>query len=211
MQLIGMLDSPYVRRVAVSLDLLGVPFEHDALSVFRTFEQFKNINPLVKAPSFICDDGTVLMDSTLILDYAERLPGVRRSLMPVDIGERRRILRVLGVALAACEKAVQIIYERNLRPVEKQHEPWLTRIRGQCVAGFKLLEAEVRREPLSTTIDTMNQAGLTAAVVWNFTHCMLPEIAVAKDYPTLAALSISAERLQPFVKYPHSGPGVPSQ
>jgi len=39
-QLIGMLDSPYVRRVAISLQLLGVRFEHRCLSVFRTFEQF---------------------------------------------------------------------------------------------------------------------------------------------------------------------------
>lgn len=78
MQLIGMLDSPYVRRVAVSLQLLEVPFEHRAISVFGTYEQFRQINPVVKAPSLICDDGSVLMDSTLILDYAQSLacPGL---------------------------------------------------------------------------------------------------------------------------------------
>ena len=41
MKLIGMLDSPYVRRVAISLKSLGLPFEHHSLSVFSTFEQFK--------------------------------------------------------------------------------------------------------------------------------------------------------------------------
>ena len=70
MQLIGMLDSPYVRRTAIALRLMGLPFEHRSLSVFSTFEQFRAINPVVKAPSLVCDDGTVLMDSTLILDYA---------------------------------------------------------------------------------------------------------------------------------------------
>jgi len=35
MQLIGMLDSPFVRRVAISLRLLDLPFEHRFLSVFR--------------------------------------------------------------------------------------------------------------------------------------------------------------------------------
>ena len=69
MQLIGMLDSPYVRRVAISLRLLGVPFEHKPVSVFRTFTQFQAINPVVKAPTLVCDDGTVLMESGLILDY----------------------------------------------------------------------------------------------------------------------------------------------
>ena len=69
MKLIGMLDSPYVRRVAVSLQLLGLPFEHRSLSVFRQFDEFSALNPVVKAPTLIADDGTVLMDSTLILDY----------------------------------------------------------------------------------------------------------------------------------------------
>ncbi len=57
MQLIGMLDSPYVRRVAISLQLLGLHFEHRSVSVFSTFAQFQKINPVVKAPSLICDDG----------------------------------------------------------------------------------------------------------------------------------------------------------
>ena len=35
MRLIGMLDSPYVRRVAVSLKLMKLPFELEQLSVFR--------------------------------------------------------------------------------------------------------------------------------------------------------------------------------
>lgn len=69
MKLVGMLDSPYVRRVAISLDLYGVEFEHQALSVFTTYDEFARINPVVKAPSLVLDDSTVLMDSSLILDY----------------------------------------------------------------------------------------------------------------------------------------------
>ncbi|WP_206512594.1 glutathione S-transferase N-terminal domain-containing protein, partial [Enterobacter ludwigii] len=47
MKLIGMMDSPYVRRVAVSLELYGVAFESQPLSVFSTFEEFSRINPAV--------------------------------------------------------------------------------------------------------------------------------------------------------------------
>src|SRR6266849_1703389 len=70
MILIGMLDSPYVRRCAVSLKLMDVAFEHRPLSVFRNFDQFRKVNPVVKAPTLVCGDGTVLMDSTLILGQA---------------------------------------------------------------------------------------------------------------------------------------------
>ena len=59
MQLIGMLDSPYVRRVAISMKLMGIPFEHQSVSVFRNFDRFREINPVVKAPTLVCDDGTV--------------------------------------------------------------------------------------------------------------------------------------------------------
>lgn len=47
MKLIGMLYSPYVRRVAISLQLLGLKFEQQSLSVFRTFDEFSRINPVV--------------------------------------------------------------------------------------------------------------------------------------------------------------------
>ena len=47
MKLVGMLDSPYVRRVAISLDLYGVDFEHQPLSVFSSYDQFASINPVV--------------------------------------------------------------------------------------------------------------------------------------------------------------------
>src|SRR5882757_11299809 len=104
-QLIGMLDSPYVRRVAVSFQLLGLPFEHQSVSVFRTFEQFRRINPVVKAPSLVCDDGTVLMDSTLILEDAENLAAPRKSLMPAGTSERRQALRVIGLASPRARKA----------------------------------------------------------------------------------------------------------
>ncbi len=201
MQLIGMLDSPYVRRVAVSLQLLGLPFEHRSISVFSTFEQFRQINPVVKAPSLVCDDGTVLMDSTLILEYAESLAAPRKSLMPAVISERQHALRVIGLALAACEKSIQIIYERNLRPVEKLHQPWVSRVTGQLLAAYHALESELLRKPLA--IEPINQAGVTTAVAWHFTQMMLPDVVRTSDSPALQQFSAKAEQLPEFAAAPH--------
>lgn len=113
MQLIGMLDSPYVRRVAISLKRLNIPFEHQSISVFRQVEDFSQINPLVRAPSLVCDDGTVLADSTLILEYVEQLAGPDQSLMPSALGDYRQALCLIGLALNACDKTVHCQYERN--------------------------------------------------------------------------------------------------
>ncbi|MFJ2986640.1 glutathione S-transferase [Collimonas sp. NPDC087041] len=202
MQLIGMLDSPYVRRVAISLQLLGIPFEHRSVSVFSTFEQFRQINPVVKAPSLVCDDGEVLMESSLILDYAEALAAPRKSLMPAAIGERQHVLRLIGLSLAACEKSVQIVYERNLRPAEKQHEPWVDRVQGQLFAAYQALEQELRSKPLAVDSNSINQAGVSVAVAWQFTQMMLPGVVKIADHPLLQAFSEQAEQLAEFVAAP---------
>jgi glutathione S-transferase len=192
-----------VRRVAISLRLLGLAFEHRPVSVFSTFEQFRAINPVVKAPTLVCDDGTVLMDSTLIIDYAQVLAG--RSLMPVDGAGRLRTLRTVGLALAACEKTVQIVYEHNLRPAEKLHQPWLDRIQGQLVAAYAALEQEVAAMPLPAEESAMTQAGISSAVAWAFTQLMLPEVDRAGQFSGAGGL-LRARRKPAGV--PGSAPGL---
>lgn len=203
MKLIGMLDSPYVRRVAISMQLLGLRFEHESLSVFRNFDQFQKINPVVKAPSLICDDGTVLMDSTLILGYAEALAGRRTTLMPSAIPDLQRALKLIGLGLAAAEKSVQIYYERELRPADKQHQPWLTRVTGQAQAAYAELEAELCAHPLGSTTDTIDQAGVTIAVAWHFTHATIPGMVPASSYPAVGKFAQEAEGLPAFKAAPH--------
>jgi glutathione S-transferase len=200
MKLIGMLDSPYVRRVAISMRLLGLPFEHAAISVFRGFDEFQRINPVVKAPTLVCDDGTVLMDSTLQLQYVESLAG--RSLLSRDSGALAHELRLIGLALAACEKSAQIVYERGLRPAEKRHEPWIQRVTGQLNAAYAELEAELGRQALDASEAGLNQAGISVGVAWTFTQFLLPEVVPADDFPRLGAHAAAVEALPVFQAIP---------
>jgi glutathione S-transferase len=196
MQLIGMLDSPFVRRVAISFDLQNIPFEHKALSVFRNFDEFSTINPTVKAPTLVLDDGSFLIDSTLILEYGDALAG--SSLLPAAPAARARALRAIGPALAACEKTAQIVYEYSLRPQEKQHQPWLDRVQQQLLAALRLLEAETD----AFDIDALDQAAVTAAVTWSFVRLMVPQIVSPDYFPRLAAWAARAEALPVFQRYP---------
>ncbi|WP_075794719.1 glutathione S-transferase [Massilia putida] len=196
MQLIGMLDSPFVRRVAISFDLQDIPFEHKALSVFRNFDEFAAINPTVKAPTLVLGDGSFLIDSTLMLEYAEALTG--RSLLPAAPAARAQALRVIGPALAACEKTAQVVYEYTLRPQEKQHQPWLDRVQQQLLAALRLVEAEAD----GFDIDALDQAAITAAVTWSFVQLMVPQIVSSAYFPRLAAWAARAEALPVFRRYP---------
>jgi len=201
MKLIGMLDSPYVRRVAISAKRLGIPLEHRSVSVFRHFEQFQQINPVVKAPTLVLDDGEVLIDSTLIIEYLEALAGPGKSLMPGDIDQRLRSLRLIGLALAACEKSVQLYYERNLRPAEIQFEPWVERVEGQLAAAYSALERELEMQPLKTD-GTIAQDGITLAVAWSFTHLVVPDQVDVNRFPQISAFTEYAEGLEEFVSTP---------
>jgi glutathione S-transferase len=199
MQLIGMLDSPYVRRVAISLRLMDIPFSHRAVSVFRHLDEFQAINPVVKAPTLILDDGSTLMDSTLILDYLDTLHP-ERSLMPKTLPQRQRMLRLLGLALAAMEKSVQLAYEQNLRPEDKRHQPWQERISAQLLAAYDLLEKELAIEALSST--PLDQAGISIAVAWRFSREILPQQLAWDDFPLLQQWSAQAEALSAFLATP---------
>lgn len=203
MQLIGMLDSPYVRRVAIALQLLGLPFTHRSLSVFRTYDEFRRINPVVKAPTLICDDGTILMDSGLIIDYAQHLPGVRRPLLPSEPAARAKTLHALGLALAACEKSVQLVYECQLRPSERQHAPWIARVTEQLDAALQLLDEAIARRPLAVAEDTIDQAGIATATTWRFARAMTPDAAPNGRFPAIEAFCAQAETLRPFLAAPH--------
>ncbi len=202
MVLVGMLDSPYVRRVAVSMRLMGLAFDHRSLSVFRTFDEFRAVNPVVKAPSLVCDDGTVLMDSTLILDYLETLVEPARRLMPAEPKARREALRLIGLAMAACEKCVQIVYEKERRPPEKRHEPWMQRVVSQANAAFTLLEEAAARAAPWLQGERFDAADVAVACAWRFGQYYDALEVAAASYPALVAYSLRAEARPEFASTP---------
>ena len=201
MKLVGKLDSPYVRRVAISLTLMEVPFEHVSLSVFQDEAAFVAINPVLKAPSLMTEDGTVLMESTLILDHIEHgLPPARR-LMPEDAPDRTQVLHTLGFALVAADKAVQLVYERTRRPPDRQYQPWAERIVDQVHAAFSMLDARYARCAGDWLLGTVSQADISTAVAWTFARNEIPDIVTGDAYPALLRLAARAEALPAFLKW----------
>jgi glutathione S-transferase len=200
MKLIGMMDSPFVRRTAITLKLLDIPFEHQSLSVFRNFDAFQATNPLVKAPTLIGDEGWQLVDSTLIIDWAENVQA-HASLMPSDPAQRLRALRLIGLAMTANEKSVQIVYEHK-RSEDKRDPAWLARVEGQLRAAYAALEREAAGCASWLVGDRLSQADITAAVAWGFTQLVHPGLIAPAQHPSLAALSARAEQLPAFAALP---------
>src|SRR5262245_18781500 len=141
MLLIGMFDSPYVRRVAISMNRLGLPFEHANWSVGTDFDRIRAYSPLGRVPVLVMDDGTVLIESGAIVDALDGLVGPARALMPPSGASRREALRLMSLAVGAAEKGRDVLYERMVRPPEKYHEPWVARCREQMHGALRELDA----------------------------------------------------------------------
>ena len=200
MILVGMLDSPYVRRCAISMKLMNIPFEHQPVSVFRHFERFQKINPVVKAPSLVCDDGTVLMDSTLIVDYLETCVEPGRALMPAGSPARREALRLIGLAMAACEKCVSIVYEKEQRAVVDPK--WMARVTSQANTAFGELEKAAAAAKPWLQGERFNAADVAVACAWRFGQYYNAAEVPAAKYPAIVAYSKRAEALPEFASTP---------
>jgi len=200
MILVGMPDSPYVRRCLVTMKLMGLTFEHQAVSVFRHMDRFRQINPVIKAPSFVCDDGTVLMDSTLILDYLETCVEPGRALMPPPGPARREALRIIGLAMAAAEKCVAIVYEKERRAVIDQ--PWMDRVTAQANTAFAELEKTAKQARPWLQGERLTAADVAVACTWRFGQYYDSKEVAASGYPALVAHSELAEALPEFKSTP---------
>jgi glutathione S-transferase len=136
MILVGQYDSPYTRRVAVSLHLLGFDFEHDTRSVFADFDSMRTTNPLGRIPSLILDDGTTLIDSGAILDWLDQQVGPERALLPLDGPARQQALQRVALASGTIDKVMGIGYERLIRPEAYRWPEWIARCRTQAEGGL---------------------------------------------------------------------------
>jgi glutathione S-transferase len=193
MILVGQYDSPFVRRVAVSLRVLGFAYEHDTRSVFADFDAMRQVNPLGRIPSLILRDGEILIDSATILDWLNESVGPERALVPADGPERRRVLRRIALATGAIDKAGAATYERLIRPSACRWPDWIERCRTQAAGAIEALAAESW-----PTVAPLDQAQITTACMIRYVQMVDPDLILPGRYPSLDSLSAHCEELPEF-------------
>ncbi len=197
--LIGMFDSPFVRRVAVSMKLLGFGFEHRDWSVGRDFDLIRAYNPLGRVPTLVADDGETLIDSAAILDYLDDLAGPTRALLPARGAPRRAALRFVAIAIGAAEKGALQVYERVFRPYAKRHEPWLERLRTQTVGALAELDRCCARSTGPWLLgERVTQADISVTCATTFLDGALSVTPQPGQYPALRSLVSRCESLPEF-------------
>lgn len=201
MILIGQYDSPFVRRVGIALSLYDLPFEHRPWSVFGDGEKLRALNPLMRVPVLVLDDGTTLTESHMILDYLDNLSDT--PLFPRHEPARHQALRVAALACGLAEKAVSLFYESRLHTAPSPL--WQERCRVQIGSAIAALEAERPDSPWWFG-DQIGHADIALACALRFVAEAHPGLIDMAAHPRLAEHAAQAEALavfqhirQPFV------------
>lgn len=206
MKLIGRNLSPYTRRVAIAMDLLGVKHERAYLTPWQEAQakEIRANNPLTRVPILVLDDGETLIESGAILDHVMEKVGPAKALIPAAGKERRDCLRITALGTGVLDKGVNAFYERTKRPTEKVHQPWHEHLAGQVTGGLKALEA-LPMKPWFLG-DKMTMADVTAAVAVTFVGKTNPALLPPGAYPKLEALAAKCEAMPAFKSSPLETP-----
>lgn len=134
--------SPYVRKVMIAISDMGLA---DRIRTVRTVvggttphAELMKINPLGKIPTLELQDGTVIYDSPVIIEYLDTLH-TGPKLYPAAWPERLIALRRHALGQGMLDSALPLLGE-SFRPVERRSEPhmalWRTKL-AACVAALE--------------------------------------------------------------------------
>lgn len=138
MKLVVATPSPFARKARIALLEKNLPHE---VIVQNPWQTRIAGNPLGKVPALLLDDGRVVHDSSVILEYLETLDAPPR-LIPADPAQRVQHKQVEAVADGICDAVVLIVTERA-RPPEKQSAEWIARQAGKLPPSLGFLAQEV--------------------------------------------------------------------
>jgi len=141
MKLVGPWISGFTRRTAITMTLLGIPFEHLNLNAYTDKEEVRRYSPMGKVPALVLDSGEVLIDSTGIIDVLHEMVGREKELLPRSGAQRLKALQLIGIGLAIYPK-LSALYDESLRPENYRLGYAIEGFAEQAIIGFKMLEKE---------------------------------------------------------------------
>jgi glutathione S-transferase len=186
MKLIGSLASPYVRKVRIVMAEKKIDYALVLDNVWVPETTIQQSNPLGKVPCLLVEDGVVLFDSRVIVEYLDTLTPVGK-LIPASGRERAEVKRWEALADGVLDAAVLVRLEKTLRPPEQQSPLWIERQMGKVHAGLISISADLGDKPFCTgTHYTLADVAVGCVLGW--LPFRFPEIDWRGDHPNLAKL-----------------------
>jgi glutathione S-transferase len=178
--------SPYARKVRLAAAHLGLA---DAIALVPASTKpiaedpaLAGANPLGKIPALVLDDGTVLFDSRVIVEYLDAKAGGGGLLPPASDPERWQTLRLQAVADGLLDAALLSRYEVALRPGEFLWRDWLAGQGRKIDRALAALEADLPRLESGAALNA-----IAAACALGYLDFRFPDRGWRKARPQLGA------------------------
>jgi len=135
--------SPYVRKVVVAAIECGLydRIERDETFPWDAKTPYGAVNPIGKVPALVTDEGQLLYDSPVIVEYLDSLHEGPK-LIPRDGKERFETLRVSALADGMMDAVILLYNERVRRPKELHWEFWDNRMRNTVARSLDALNVD---------------------------------------------------------------------
>jgi glutathione S-transferase len=202
MILIGQYDSPFVRRVAVTLHTYRMPFERQPYSVFGQIGLVRLHNPLVRVPVLVIeDDGKkeMLIESGAIIDYLDEQAGRHsRALIAPEGPERRKVLQLAGLAQGISEKVLHLFFERYFHDAKSISKDWESRCIGQIETGLEALDAACPEQHWFFG-ERISHADIMAGCMIGHLALRVPDLWPESKYKKLRRFARSCELNKAFI------------
>jgi len=196
MKLIASTTSPYARKIRIVLAERHLEAEWVDENVWAADTKIQLYNPLGKIPALILDDGIVLYDSRVIVEYLDGVtPGSR--LIPDNNRERAMVKRWEALGDGIADAGIAIFLERK-RPAAAQDADWITRQFGKIDSGIAAAARELgQRKFCHGEFFSLADIALACGLLW--LEMRLPEVTWRETYPNLAAWMVKIEAREEFV------------
>ena len=135
-------------------------------------------NPLGKVPVLLLDDGRVLCDSSVIVEYLDTL-GAPPQLIPSEPAQRVLHRHVEALADGICDAIVLITTERG-RPPERRSADWIARQAGKLAPSLQALARDLP--------GGFGLAHIAAGCALGYLDLRYPELDWRPMFPRLAEL-----------------------
>jgi len=142
------LPSPFGRKIKIAAAMLGLK---DRIEIVMTDtndpqDSIRQQNPLGKIPALILEDGSILYDSAVILDYLDHLGGGGK-IIPAEVPARFNVLTQAALADGITEASILIVYEKRFREENERSPRWVSYQSEKVTRALKALEAAPPQGP----------------------------------------------------------------
>ncbi len=155
------LTSPFGRKVRMTAQVLGLSERITMVpaDTLNESDTLREQNPLGKMPCLLLNDGSVLFDSGVIIEFLQEVAGTD-ALLPARGLARYRTLTRAALADGIIEAALLLVYEGRFREPGTFSERWLAHQRGKLTRALAAFAAD----PPDPTVTDIVSIGLSCAL-----------------------------------------------